>query len=80
MNVTVVITVAMVWRLLSAMVQAAAGLTPRRLRFAPRSVHVGFVAAGQVSLRVLRLSYVNIIPPWLYVHLYRLEDEEMARW
>jgi hypothetical protein len=72
MNVPVVITVTMVWRLLSAMVQAAAGHTPRRLGFAPRSVHVGFVvdkvAVGQVSLRVLRLSYVNIIPPWLYVH------------
>jgi hypothetical protein len=44
-----------------------AGLSPRRPGFAPRSIHVGFVmdkvALGQVFLRVLRFSPVNIIPP-----------------
>jgi hypothetical protein len=42
-----------------------AGLSPRR----PGSIHVGFVvdkvAPGQVFLRVLRFSPVNIIPPSL---------------
>jgi len=41
-----------------------AGLSPRRPGFAPGSVHVGFVvdkvALGQVFLRVLRFSPVNI--------------------
>jgi hypothetical protein len=40
---------------------------------APRSVYVGFmadkVALGQVSTLVLRLSPVNIIPPWLSTHI-----------
>jgi hypothetical protein len=44
-----------------------AGLAPRRPRFAPGSIHVGFVvdkvALGQVFLRVLRFSPVGIIPP-----------------
>jgi hypothetical protein len=47
----------------------AAGLSPRRPGFAPGSTHVGFVvdkvALGQVFLRVLRFSPVNIIPPSL---------------
>jgi hypothetical protein len=46
-----------------------AGLSERRPRFAPGSIHVGFVvdkvALGQVSLRVLRFSPVSIIPPSL---------------
>jgi hypothetical protein len=46
-----------------------AGLSPRRPGFAPGSIHVGFVvdkmALGQVFLRVLRFSPVNIIPPLL---------------
>jgi hypothetical protein len=41
-----------------------AGLSPRRLGFAPGSIHVGFVvdkvALRQVFLRVLRFSPVNI--------------------
>jgi hypothetical protein len=41
-------------------------LSPRRPGFAPGSIHVGFVvdkvALGEVSLRVLRFSPVNIIP------------------
>jgi hypothetical protein len=44
--------------------------------FVPWSVHVGFmvdtVALGQVYLRVLRFSPVNIIPPSLSVLVYRL--------
>jgi hypothetical protein len=50
-----------------------AGLSPRRPGFAPGSIHVGFmvdsVALGQVFLRVLRFSPVNIIPPLLHIHL-----------
>jgi hypothetical protein len=45
--------------------------------FAPGSVHVGFVvdkvATGQVFLRVLRFSHVNIIPQWLSILMYHLE-------
>jgi hypothetical protein len=45
------------------------GLSPRRPGFTPGSIHVGFVvdkvALGQVFLRVLRFSPVNIIPPSL---------------
>jgi hypothetical protein len=45
------------------------GLSPRRPRFATRSIHVGFVvdkvALGQVSLRVLRFSHQYTIPPSL---------------
>jgi hypothetical protein len=45
------------------------GLSPRRPRLAPGSVHVRFVvdkvALGQVFLRVLRFSPANIIPPSL---------------
>jgi hypothetical protein len=46
-----------------------AGLSPRRPGFVPGSIHVGFVmdkvALGQVFLRVLLFSPVNIIPPSL---------------
>jgi hypothetical protein len=48
------------------------------------SVHVGFVvdkvALGQASLRVLRFSPVNIIPPWLSILIYQLGDEQRSRW
>jgi hypothetical protein len=48
-----------------------------------RSVDEGFVvdnvALGQVSILVLRFSPVNIIPPWLSIHIYHLEDEQ-GRW
>jgi hypothetical protein len=44
-------------------------LLTRTPEFEPGSVHVKFVAGkvtlGQVSLRVLQFSPVNIIPPWL---------------
>jgi hypothetical protein len=50
-----------------------AGLSPRRPVFASGSIHVGFVvdkvALGQVFLRVLRFSPVNIIPPLLHIYL-----------
>jgi hypothetical protein len=56
-----------------------AGLSPQRPGFAPKTVHARFavdkVALGQVSLRVLRLSPVNIIPPWLSTLIYHLGDE-----
>jgi hypothetical protein len=46
-----------------------ADLSSQRPGFAPGSIHVGFVvdkvALGQVFLRVLRFSPVNIIPPSL---------------
>jgi hypothetical protein len=46
-----------------------AGLPPRKPGFATGSIHVGFVvdkvALGQVFLRVIRFSPVNIIPPSL---------------
>jgi hypothetical protein len=44
-----------------------------QLGFAHGSVHVAFVvekvAMGQIFLRVLHFSPVNIIPPWLHIHL-----------
>jgi hypothetical protein len=53
-----------------------AGLSSRRSGFEPGSLNVGFlvdkVALGQVLLRVLRFSPVNIIPPWLYNFIYHL--------
>jgi hypothetical protein len=46
-----------------------AGVSLRRAGFAPGSIHLGFVvdkvALGQVLLRILRFSPVNIIPPSL---------------
>jgi hypothetical protein len=48
---------------------SVAGLSPRRSRFAPGSIHVRFVvdkvALGQVFLGVLRFYPVSIIPPSL---------------
>jgi small ligand-binding sensory domain FIST len=56
--------------------QLVAGLSPPRCEFASRSVHVGFVvdkvALGQVFLRVLQLSLVNMIPLWLSMIIYYL--------
>jgi hypothetical protein len=50
-----------------------AGLSPRRLGFAPTSVHVGYVVDkchwGSFFLRVLQFSPVGIIPPWLFILL-----------
>jgi hypothetical protein len=60
--------------------QLVAGLSPWRPGLAPGSVRVGFVvdkvALGQVFLRVLQFSPLNIIPPWLSSNLtYNLADE-----
>jgi hypothetical protein len=45
-------------------------LSPRKPGFAPGSVHVELVvdkaALGKISLRVLRFSPVNIIPPGIF--------------
>jgi hypothetical protein len=57
-------------RAVSRLRQLVAGLLPRRPRFDPRSVHVGFVmdkvALGHVFPRVLRFSPVSFIPPVLH--------------
>jgi hypothetical protein len=51
-----------------------AGFSPRMPGFAPRAAHVGFVvdkvALGQIFLRILRSSPVNIIPPLFHIHSY----------
>jgi hypothetical protein len=51
-------------------------------RYAPGSVHVWFVvdkvALGHVSLRVIRVSPVSIIPPWLPNLIDHLRDEQQA--
>jgi hypothetical protein len=56
--------------------QLVAGLSPRSPGFVTGSIHVGFVvekvALGQVSLRVLRFSPVNIIPPSFYILIHYL--------
>jgi hypothetical protein len=56
------------------------GFSWRRPGFAIRSVHGRFavdkVARGQVSLPVLRFFPVRIIPPWLSILVYHLEDEQ----
>jgi hypothetical protein len=43
--------------------------------FAPCSVHVQYVM-GQVSLRVVLISPVNIIPPRLSILICHQEDEQ----
>jgi hypothetical protein len=65
-----------------SMAQAVSRRPPTAVaRFAPRSVHVGFVVdivvLGQVLLRVLRFSSVIIIPPWLsiLILIHQLRDE-----
>jgi hypothetical protein len=64
--------------------QLVASLSPLRSGFAPKSTHLGFVvdklAMGQVFLRVLWSYPVHIIPPWLSMLIYHLEDEQYARW
>jgi hypothetical protein len=56
------------------------GISMQRPRFTPGSVYVGFleekVALGQVFLQVLQFSLFNIIPPWLSMLIYHLEDEQ----
>jgi hypothetical protein len=66
------------------MAQAVSRRPPTAVaRFAPRSVHVGFVVdrvvLGQVLLRVLRFSSVIIIPPWLSILIHQLRDEYYNR-
>jgi hypothetical protein len=44
---------------------------------------VGFVVdevALRSFLRVLTISPVNMIPPWLSIFIYNLVDEQQARW
>jgi hypothetical protein len=61
-----------------------AGLSLRSPGFEPRSIHVGFVvekvALGQVFLRVLRFSPVNIIPPSLSNSYHHQGDEQYVRY
>jgi hypothetical protein len=56
------------------------GLSPRRTRFAPGSVHAGYimdkVALGQAFLRVLRFLPVNVITSWLSTLIYNLGDKQ----
>jgi hypothetical protein len=58
------------------------GLSPRRLGFAPGSIHVGFVvdkvALGQVFLRVLRLFFLNISFRRRSPNSYHLGNAEYA--
>jgi hypothetical protein len=65
------------WRLV-------AGLSASRSRFAPGSVHVGYVkekvALVQFFLRVIRFSPVSIIPLWFSILIHHLGDEQYARW
>jgi hypothetical protein len=55
--------------------RSVTGLSPRRPGFSPGSVCVGFVvdrvAVRQVFLRVLRVSFVSIVPPRLHTHSLR---------
>ena len=61
---------------------------PRLLNFDPTSVGIGFVvdevALGWISLRVLRISAVGIIPPFLYtlsfIHLLRRHSSWRRPW
>jgi hypothetical protein len=60
--------------LVGAMAQAvSSGLSTRKPGLAPGSAQVGFMvdrmALEQVYLRVLRISPVNIVPPWLRNHI-----------
>jgi hypothetical protein len=54
------------------MVQAVSRFSPRRHKFGPGSVHMGFVvdkvALGQAFVRVLRFSPLGIIPSVLNSH------------
>jgi hypothetical protein len=64
--------------------QLVAGLSLQRQEFVPSSVHVAFVvervALGQVFLKVLQFYPINIIPPWLYILIYQLRDEQHPHW
>jgi hypothetical protein len=60
--------------------QLVADLSTWRPGFEPGSVHMGFVvdkvALGQIFLRVLRHPPVNIVPPWLSISMYHLQDKQ----
>jgi hypothetical protein len=59
------------------------GLSPWRPGFVPGSFLLGFMvdklALGQVFVRVLRWSSVNIIPPWFFI-LISSGGEQLACW
>jgi hypothetical protein len=61
-----------------------AGLSPRKAGFGFWSVHVGFVvdkvALGQVFLRVLWFSPVNISFRQGSILIYHLGEEQYVRW
>jgi hypothetical protein len=56
------------------------GLRARNSGFASGSVRLEFVmdkvALGQVFLRLIWFSFVNIIPPWFSILRYHLGDEQ----
>jgi hypothetical protein len=57
-------------------VRLVANLSPRRPGVLSGSVHVvDRVALEQVSVRVLRFSFLSIIPLWLFMLIYHLGDE-----
>jgi hypothetical protein len=47
-----------------------------RDRVSPRGIRGRKVALGEALIRLLRISPVNIIPPWLSIPIYRLGDEQ----
>jgi hypothetical protein len=63
--------------------QLVADFLPRRPRFAPGSIHVGFLAdkvsLGRGFLRVLLFSPVSIISPRLSTLIYHLRDKQQVR-
>jgi hypothetical protein len=62
--------------------QLATGLLPQKPGFMPTSVHVGIVvdkvALGEAFVLVLWVFSVYIIPPWLFILIYHLEDEQVG--
>jgi hypothetical protein len=54
------------------------GLSLQRSGFAPGLVRVGLVTdkVAMVLLRVLRFSYLKIIPRWLSILTYHVGDEK----
>jgi hypothetical protein len=40
----------------------------------------GIQSGNGIGFSVLLLSPVNIIPPWLFILIYHLGDEQQARW
>jgi len=60
-------------RVVERLKQLFAGISRRGPDFDPTSVHVRFLvnnmALGQVFLRIIRVSHVDIIPRMLHAHL-----------